>query len=56
MHVIFNDINVSGKEMSEIEHRDVPRKVKLGFEIGLRVSETQFSITTIENDTFSHIS
>ena len=51
MHVIFNDINVYGKQI-EIEHPDVPQKIKLGLEIGLPVNETQFSKTITKNDTF----
>ena len=35
LHVIFNDINIYGKEIREIEQRDVPKKIKLRFEVGL---------------------
>ena len=45
MHVLFNDINVNGKEIREIEHREVPKKFELGFEIGIPVNETHFSKT-----------
>ena len=37
--MIFNNINVSGEEMWETEHHDVPNKIKLGFEIGLPVND-----------------
>ena len=36
--MIINDINVYGKEIREIEHHDVPNKIKLGFEIGFHVN------------------
>ena len=52
MHVIFNDIKVYGKEIWEIEHREVQDKFELGFEIDLPVNETQFSKTTINNTFF----
>ena len=52
MHVIFNDIKVYGKEILEIEHREVQDKFELGFEIDLPVNETQFSKTTINNTFF----
>ena len=40
MHVTFNDINVNGKEIWEIEHREVQKKKnQLGFEIGLPVND-----------------
>ena len=52
MHVIFNDIKVYGKEIWEIEHREVQDKFELGFEIDLPVNETQFSKTTINNNFF----
>ena len=40
----------------KIEHCDVPKKVKLAFEIGLPVNETQLSKITTKNDTFFYIS
>ena len=52
MHVIFNDIKVYGKEIWEIEHREVQDKFELGFEIDLPANETQFSKTTINNTFF----
>ena len=33
MHVIFNDINVNGKAIWAIEHREVPKYIELGFEV-----------------------
>ena len=48
--MIFN-VNVSGKEIWEIEHHDVQKKIKLRFEIGLSVNETQLKRTT-RNETF----
>ena len=42
MHMIFNDINVNGRQIREIEHYDVKKKIKLRFEIGLPLNETQF--------------
>ena len=43
MHVTFNDININGKEIWEIEHHEVQKKKKkknqLGFEIGLPVND-----------------
>ena len=48
--MIFN-VNVSGKEIWEIEHHDVQKKIKLRFEIGLCVNETQLKRTT-RNETF----
>ena len=47
--MIFNDINVNGREIWEIEHSEVPRKIWMGFEIGLFVNEAQFSKTRINN-------
>ena len=55
MHVIFNDININGKEIWETEYRKVPKQNELGFEIGISVNETQVWKTTI-NNTFFHIS
>ena len=52
MQVIFDDIKVNGKEKWEIEHREVIKKIELGFEIGLLVNETHFSKTTINNNFF----
>ena len=51
IYIIFNHANVSGKDMWEIEHYDVPQKIKLGFEIGLSVNETRLKGTT-RNETF----
>ena len=47
MNMILNDINVNARQISEIEHCVIPRKIELAFEIGLPVNETQFSKTTI---------
>ena len=35
MHMMFNDINVYGREIWEIEHHHVPNKIKFVFEIDL---------------------
>ena len=52
MH-IFNDINVNGRQTREREHCDIPKKIKLAFEISCPVNETQFSkITIAKNDNF----
>ena len=32
MRIILNDINVNGKEIWEIEHCDVPKKIELSFD------------------------
>ena len=45
--MIFNNINVNARQISEIEHCEIPKKIELVFEIGLPVNETQFSKTTI---------
>ena len=51
--MIFNGINVSGRQIWEIKHRDVPKKIELPFEIDLPVNETKFSKTAItKNGTF----
>ena len=55
MHMIFNDINVNGRQIWEIEHYD-GKKIKLAFEIGLPLNETQFLKTKIKKDYFFHIS
>ena len=55
MHVIFSGINVSGRQY-EILNTVTFKKIKLTFEVGLPVNETQFSKTKItKNDTFSHM-
>ena len=50
--MVFNDINISGKEIWEVEHCDIPKKIELGFEIGLPASETQFSKTVTKKGVF----
>ena len=53
MHMIFNSIKINGREIWEIEHCDVQKKIELAFKIGLPVNETPFSKTTItKNNTF----
>ena len=52
MHVVFNDINISEKEIWEEEHCDIQKKIELGFEIGLPANETQFSKTVTKKDFF----
>ena len=32
MHVIFNGFNVSGRQIQEIEHCDVPKNIELVFD------------------------
>ena len=54
MHMIFNGISVNRRQVGEIGHCDVPKKIELAFEIGFSASETKFFKTTIKNDTFSH--
>ena len=39
----FNEINVNRKEIQEIEHFEVWKKIELEFEIRFPVNETQFS-------------
>ena len=59
MHVIFNGVNVNGRQICEIEHSHVQKKkkkkkkrIKLAFEIGLPVNEAQFSKPVTKNDSF----
>ena len=47
MHLVFNGIKVNEREIWEIEHYDVPKKIEVALEIGLLVNETEFSKTTI---------
>ena len=54
--MIFNDINVNGKEIWEIKPCAAPKKVKLGFEIGLPVNETQFWKTAVAKNNSFYIS
>ena len=53
MHMVFNNIDISGKEIWEVEHCDIQKKKnELGFEIGLPANETQFSKTVTKEDFF----
>ena len=50
--MIFNGINVNGRQIWEKEHHDVSKKkkkkkIELVFEIGLPANETQFSKTAM---------
>ena len=46
---------VNERQIRELEHCDIPKKIALALEIGLRVNERQFSKTAItKNDTFFH--
>ena len=47
--MIFNDINVNGRQIWEKEHHDVSKKkkIELVFEVGLPANETQFSKAAI---------
>ena len=53
MHMIFNDINVYGKQIGEIEQPDIPKKSQIG--VWNRPScqwNTIFKTTITKNDTF----
>ena len=45
--MIFNGTNVNGRQIWEREHCGIPKRIKLLFEIGLPVDETQFSKPTV---------
>ena len=45
--MIFNGTNVNGRQIWEREHCSIPKRIKLVFEIGLPVNETQFSKPTV---------
>ena len=45
--MIFNGTNVNGRQIWEREHCGIPKRLKLVFEIGLPVDETQFSKPTV---------